>query len=74
MKAWWLANNKRARKSLIDGLFVSMMMMWLSGILLYAGYITSYGELIFMGVFSLILPVTIIIDAIRDFNKDEDLY
>ena len=74
MKAWWLANNKRARKSLIDSLFVSMMMMWLSGILLYAGYITSYGELIFMGVFSLILPVTIIIDAIRDFNKDEDLY
>ena len=74
MKAWWLANNKRARKSLIDSLFVSMMMMWLSGILLYAGYITSYGELIFMGVFSLILPVTIIIDAIRDVNKGEDLY
>ena len=73
MKAWWLANNKRA-SSLIDGLFDAMMILWLSGIVAYVGYITSHGELIFMGVVGLLPAVMIIMNEIRGFNRDEDLY
>jgi hypothetical protein len=44
--------------------------MWFSGILIYAGYTHSYGELFLMGVLGLIFPVTVGINEIRDFNRD----
>jgi low affinity Fe/Cu permease len=73
MKAWWLANNKRALR-LMDHGFMAVMFLFLGGILIYAGYSDEINVLIFIGVFCSILPMSILVDEIREFNRDEDLY
>jgi hypothetical protein len=73
MKAWWLANNKRALR-LMDHGFMAVMLLFLGGILIYAGYSYDIGPLIFTGVFCSIPPMSILVDEIREFNRDEDLY
>jgi hypothetical protein len=64
MKAWWLANNKRALR-LMDHGFMAVMFLFLGGILIYAGYSDEINVLIFIGVFCSILPMSILVDEIR---------
>jgi hypothetical protein len=61
---------KTRTAKVLDGLAGPVVMMWFSGILIYAGYTHSYGELFLMGVLGLIFPVTVGINEIRDFNRD----
>ena len=73
MKAWWLANNKRALR-LMDHGFEGVMLLFLGGIVIYAGYSHEIGPLIFTGVICSFPPLLILVDEIRDFIRDEDLY
>jgi low affinity Fe/Cu permease len=58
----------------MDHGFMAVMFLFLGGILIYAGYSDEINVLIFIGVFCSILPMSILVDEIREFNRDEDLY